>query len=801
MIIMAVPSSALDTIDDDFRSVNAGDCDTASCGWGLHSRFPPHILGLNKEEWATYRKKDCARYGRLSTQQEQSLRQRRIHAQQHSGKQRAQKFADLKHLAIHATPVVTTSIKDVRRSRREENSHKKQQSAITASTRREHNRILASKSAVRNSCGMAHSPTDEPHSASAETSTRLSATEPVQDSATRRLYLYNPECHYATPLLGSTRGSDAVQGASDNSGSKEHSHDNDDAFGESERQLVPLHPDFDPKNYTTLLATKIKHLTTLFADYVTAQPTTQALGTSPKCTLDVYPSEPLHFRLRCRFGVCRDAATGHIVGYQAGKGSPCIQSFPIASLRINALMPALLRELQRSPALARGLYQVNFLTTLNTTDAVVTLVYAHGEHANEHTWRAAAREVRHTLSGIAHNTDEGDPLGDNGASRDVSTASDGTTCGTSQQGGTDTRSEGVTDHTPCVQLLARARGGVAWAEATDVVHEVLRLEPIDTDTRTHVTPSHRVSNLPTVLSYVQAAGSFSNPNGGVNTKTIEWLRQCCVEMLHGANDSGRHNGGDTESVDPTTDAQVPRHAIHQGRATRGLMELYCGCGNHTVALSPLFDHAVALELNARLAHLACVNLENNADPGPSTPTGTARSHPASTDNARDENASALHASTESTPTGSIFADGASTRTGSVDCTATRHPEASVSNTLVVCCASEDFARQLVHQGRTTVDVMRARGPPHSAVLAKNDYSVLLLDPPRAGLDDVTTTLASQFADVLLISCNQHTLRHTLTVLSTTHRVRRFAFFDHFPYTSHTECGVWLQAFEKEAPVI
>lgn len=44
--------------------------------------------------------------------------------------------------------------------------------------------------------------------------------------------------------------------------------------------------------------------------------------------------------------------------YQAGKASPCMQSFPVASRRINELMPVVLRVLQRTPVLARGLFQV-----------------------------------------------------------------------------------------------------------------------------------------------------------------------------------------------------------------------------------------------------------------------------------------------------------------------------------------------------------------------------------------------------------------------------------------------------------
>ena len=70
---------------------------------------------------------------------------------------------------------------------------------------------------------------------------------------------------------------------------------------------------------------------------------------------------------------------------------------------------------------------------------------------------------------------------------------------------------------------------------------------------------------------------------------------------------------------------------------------------------------------------------------------------------------------------------------------------------------------------------------------------LLVDPPRAGLDQTTLSLVQKFDQVLYISCNPATLRENLRAsgLEGTHAVRKFALFDHFPYTPHLECGVWL----------
>ncbi|WP_409522674.1 tRNA (uridine(54)-C5)-methyltransferase TrmA [Nitrincola sp. MINF-07-Sa-05] len=72
-----------------------------------------------------------------------------------------------------------------------------------------------------------------------------------------------------------------------------------------------------------------------------------------------------------------------------------------------------------------------------------------------------------------------------------------------------------------------------------------------------------------------------------------------------------------------------------------------------------------------------------------------------------------------------------------------------------------------------------------------DFTTVLVDPPRSGLDDETVRQVSEYDHILYISCNPDTLHANLGVISQTHRVERFAIFDQFPYTEHLECGVYL----------
>ena len=73
-----------------------------------------------------------------------------------------------------------------------------------------------------------------------------------------------------------------------------------------------------------------------------------------------------------------------------------------------------------------------------------------------------------------------------------------------------------------------------------------------------------------------------------------------------------------------------------------------------------------------------------------------------------------------------------------------------------------------------------------------DFSTIFVDPPRAGVDDETLKLVSQFDNIIYISCNPETLRANLDTLCQTHTVERAALFDQFPFTHHIESGVYLK---------
>ena len=72
-----------------------------------------------------------------------------------------------------------------------------------------------------------------------------------------------------------------------------------------------------------------------------------------------------------------------------------------------------------------------------------------------------------------------------------------------------------------------------------------------------------------------------------------------------------------------------------------------------------------------------------------------------------------------------------------------------------------------------------------------NFSTVLVDPPRAGLDRDTIALISNIKNIIYISCNPETLARDLEHLTKSHRVEESAIFDQFPHTHHVESGVFL----------
>ncbi|GAA3551361.1 tRNA (uridine(54)-C5)-methyltransferase TrmA [Zobellella aerophila] len=107
----------------------------------------------------------------------------------------------------------------------------------------------------------------------------------------------------------------------------------------------------------------------------------------------------------------------------------------------------------------------------------------------------------------------------------------------------------------------------------------------------------------------------------------------------------------------------------------------------------------------------------------------------------------------------------------------------IDNVTILRMSAEEFTQAM----RGVREFRRLQG------IDLNSYecNTILVDPPRAGLDEDTVKLVQEYDNILYISCNPETLQQNLETLSQSHNISRFALFDQFPYTHHMEAGVYL----------
>ncbi len=251
---------------------------------------------------------------------------------------------------------------------------------------------------------------------------------------------------------------------------------------------MPL-PSADPARYASQLSDKVSRFKYAFAPFDLPEP----------C---VFPSAPLHFRLRAEFRMWHDHGRLDYAMFDSAdpKQPVAIDAFPVAAEPICTAMPRLRERLQGSDALRNRLFQVEFLATLSG-ELMISLIY---HRPLDESWETAARELATVLD---------------------------------------------------VQLIGRSRGQKLVLDRDWV------LEKFELGGRT--------------LRYRQIEGSFTQPNGGVNRRMLGWACEQAAGL-----------GGD-------------------------LLELYCGNGNFTVALAPLFERVVATEVSKSSVRAAHYNLAAN----------------------------------------------------------------------------------------------------------------------------------------------------------------------------------------------
>jgi len=227
-----------------------------------------------------------------------------------------------------------------------------------------------------------------------------------------------------------------------------------------------------------------------------------------------------------------------------------------------------------------------------------------------------------------------------------------------------------------------------WLDAAQALHEDLNVDLIGRSRKQKLVLG-RDWVLETLnvdgreLSYQQVENSFTQPNAAINVQMLSWAR-----------DTTRTCGGD-------------------------LLELYCGNGNFTLALSDQFDRVLATEIAKVSVNSAQYNLQLNG----------------------------------------------------------------IENVAIARLSSQEFTEAMAG--------VRPFRRLREIDLTSYNFTTVLVDPPRSGLDEGTLALVQGYPFILYVSCSPDTLARDLETLTLSHRIERMALFDQFPYTEHKESAVML----------
>ena len=321
-----------------------------------------------------------------------------------------------------------------------------------------------------------------------------------------------------------------------------------------------------------------------------------------------------------------------------------INDYPVAACAIDFLMKLVVKEIVNYPAIYNNIEAVNYLSSLHG-DMLVTFIYSKPISSEE--WKKDALYFQRKLSLKLTNF----------------------------------------KNSKFVGLIGRSKGKCILLEDNrNYVNEQLHL------------------NDGRILRYKQYEGSFSNPNGRVNEKCLDWLCQRVDIIIN------------TNSID--------------GKIC--LLEMFCGGGNHTIALAGKFDKIYAVELDNNLCKAVLENCNRN----------------------------------------------------------------NIHNVKIIQGKSEYFWNHDMHNNNNNNNNNETNDINYTNVIDSIYFNTILVDPPRKGLDGNTLNSCKCFNNILYISCSATSLERDLIILKETHEIVGIAFFDHFHRTNHIETAVHMRKIEK-----
>ena len=470
---------------------------------------------------------------------------------------------------------------------------------------------------------------------------------------------------------------------------------------------------------------------------------------------EFFASQPRNYRIRAEFGIWHDIwhSAFDLAYTMSGARSKkiLINECPKVALPIANLMPQLLEALRRSEALKERLFGVEFISC--ASGILATLLYHK---------RLGERE-QGAICELA------DKLG--------------------------------------IRVMARARGQKLLSGELSLTDELC------VDGR--------------VYKFRFGENAFIQPNRGVNEKMIAWARSCVDFGKEGAGEGyTAQNFADRNFVEKKFVARnsVAKNFITENSGTQNL-----GCEQS--AAQNFMDRNFASENSTELdaacrnsvkANFACA--EFNGENSVKFNCASAYESSADDNSARkdfgvqnsasqnfiEQNLTAQNSSREKhavRPKSSAARDLLELYCGHGNFTiplaakfnrvlASEISKSSITNARINCELNGVCNAQFVRLSADELMSAFARRREFERLkgidIFSYDFSHVLIDPPRAGLEPSVIDFIKNFQNLIYISCNPQTLFENLRSLCTTHEVRRFAIFDQFAHTAHIECGVLLR---------
>jgi tRNA (uracil-5-)-methyltransferase len=132
--------------------------------------------------------------------------------------------------------------------------------------------------------------------------------------------------------------------------------------------------------------------------------------------------------------------------------------------------------------------------------------------------------------------------------------------------------------------------------------------------------------------------------------------------------------------------------------------------------------------------------------------------------------------------------------------ATEISKSSIKSALFSCnlnnISNIEFLRMSVEELTSALKKEREFNRLKDINLDDYNFSHVLTDPPRAGIDEKSLKFIMKFENIIYISCNPVTLKRDLEFLTKEFKIVDFAVFDQFPHTNHIESGIILRKMKE-----